>query len=132
MDGFGSVLSWAGQAGQDLTAPYCPGVNHARWSAVSEEILINVARMETRVALVDNGVLQEVYLERSRRRGMVGNIYRGKVSRVLPGMQAAFIDIGLDKAGFIHASDMVGNKIEGDPVIVQVLKDPLGSKGPRL
>jgi len=99
---------------------------------VSEEILINVAPMETRVALVDNGVLQEVYLERTRRRGMVGNIYSGKVSRVLPGMQAAFIDIGLDKAGFIHANDMTGNKVEGDPVIVQVIKDPLGSKGPRL
>jgi len=99
---------------------------------VSEEILINVAPMETRVALVDNGVLQEVYLERTRRRGMVGNIYSGKVTRVLPGMQAAFIDIGLDKAGFMHANDMTGNKVEGDPVIVQVIKDPLGSKGPRL
>lgn len=99
---------------------------------VSEEILINVAPMETRVALVDNGVLQEVYLERTRRRGMVGNIYSGKVSRVLPGMQAAFIDIGMEKAGFIHANDMTGNKVEGDPVIVQVIKDPLGSKGPRL
>lgn len=99
---------------------------------VSEEIFINVAPMETRVALVDNGVLQEVYLERTRRRGMVGNIYSGKVSRVLPGMQAAFIDIGMDKAGFIHATDMTGNQVEGDPVIVQVIKDPLGSKGPRL
>lgn len=99
---------------------------------MSEEILINVAPMETRVALVDNGVLQEVYLERTRRRGLVGNIYSGKISRVLPGMQAAFVDIGLDKAGFMHANDMVGNKVEGDPVIVQVIKDPLGSKGPRL
>lgn len=115
---------------------------------MSEEILINVAPMETRVALVDNGVLQEVYLERTRRRGMVGNIYSGKVSRVLPGMQAAFVDIGMDKAGFIHASDMKDDKEdssengepvditlcvkEGDPIIVQVIKDPLGSKGPRL
>jgi len=118
---------------------------------MSEEILINVAPMETRVALIDNGVLQEIYLERVRRRGIVGNIYRGKVVRVLPGMQAAFVDIGLDKAAFIHASDVAAPRIinpddennfetpditslikEGDPLVVQVIKDPLGTKGARL
>lgn len=111
---------------------------------MSEEILINVAPMETRVALLDNGVLQEIYLERTRRRGLVGNIYRGKVSRVLPGMQAAFVDIGMEKAGFIHAADMGSDRgqapvdditrqvKEGDFLVVQVIKDPLGSKGPRL
>jgi ribonuclease G len=73
---------------------------------MSEEILINVTPRETRVALVENGVLQEVYIERSRRRGLVGKIYRGKVCRVLPGMQAAFVDIGLERAAFLHASDL--------------------------
>jgi ribonuclease G len=111
---------------------FISALSDTRQRFVSEEILINVAPMETRVALVDNGVLQEVYLERTRRRGMVGNIYSGKISRVLPGMQAAFVDIGLDKAGFIQMNDMTGSKVEGDPVIVQVIKDPLGSKGPRL
>ena len=112
---------------------------------MSEEILINVAPMETRVALLDNGVLQEIYLERTHSRGIVGNIYRGKVQRVLPGMQAAFIDIGLEKAAFLHADDIATddparvtdraiNRLvkEGDPIIVQVIKDPLGSKGARL
>lgn len=127
---------------------------------MTEEILINVAPMETRVALLDNGVLQEVYLERVRKRGIVGNIYRGKIVRVLPGMQAAFVDIGLDKAAFIHASDIavaglssrnkealekkldskLDNKKtdiallikEGDPIVVQVIKDPIGTKGARL
>lgn len=117
---------------------------------MSEEILINVAPMETRVALLDNGVLQEVYLERFQNKGLVGNIYRGKVARVMPGMQAAFVDIGLDKAAFIHASDILTNKTggeellkkeehyitgllkEGDPLVVQVIKDPLGTKGARL
>jgi len=116
---------------------------------MSEEILINVAPMETRVALIDNGVLQEVYHERNQRKGIVGNIYRGKVARVMPGMQAAFVDIGLDKAAFIHVSDMKAAKSgdnngsgeeipitslakEGDLLVVQVIKDPIGSKGARL
>jgi ribonuclease G len=76
---------------------------------VSDEILVNVSPTETRVALVENGLVQEVYLERARNKGLVGNIYRGKVVRVLPGMQAAFVDIGLERAGFIHASDFVVN-----------------------
>lgn len=116
---------------------------------MNSEILVNITPMETRVALVENGVLQEVAVERARRRGIVGNIYRGKVVRVLPGMQAAFVDMGLDKAGFLHADDIGsspwverpdnggGQDIrqlvrEGQMVVVQVVKDPIGSKGARL
>jgi len=73
---------------------------------MSEEILMNITPMESRVAVVENGVLQEVHVERTQRRGIVGNIYKGKVVRVLPGMQAAFVDIGLDRAAFIHASEI--------------------------
>lgn len=117
---------------------------------MSEEILINVAPMETRVAVVDNGVLQEVYIERAEKRGLVGNIYKGKVVRVMPGMQAAFVDIGLERAAFIHAADIVTldeNGMEhrkpavpdirtlvhdGKNLIVQVIKEPIGTKGARL
>lgn len=114
---------------------------------MSEELLINVTPQETRVAYVENGVLQEVHIERARKRGLVGNIYRGKVSRVLPGMQAAFIEMGLDRTAFLHASDIAvrndneGEKSsqtimellsEGQEVVVQVVKDPMGSKGARL
>jgi ribonuclease G len=73
---------------------------------MSEEILINVTPEETRVAIVENGVLQEVHIERSRTRGIVGNIYKGRVVRTLPGMQAAFIEIGLQRAAFLHVSDI--------------------------
>ena len=73
---------------------------------MSEEILINVTPQETRVAVVENGVLQEVHIERTGHRGIVGNIYKGKVARVLPGMQAAFVDTGLDRAAFLHAADV--------------------------
>ncbi|HHJ13188.1 MAG TPA: ribonuclease G [Gammaproteobacteria bacterium] len=112
------------------------------------ELLVNVTPQETRVAVVENGMLQEVFIERARRRGLVGNIYKGVVSRVLPGMQAAFVDIGLERAAFLHASDIAvadaeagshsaENSItqlleEGQEVIVQVIKDPLGTKGARL
>ncbi|GAA4105429.1 ribonuclease G [Zhongshania borealis] len=112
---------------------------------MSEEILINVTPVETRVAVVENGVLQEVYIERSRSRGIAGNIYQGKVVRVLPGMQAAFVEIGLERTGFIHASDIasldtpdgehadIRTKIrEGQLLTVQVSKDPMGTKGARL
>ncbi|HCP02782.1 MAG TPA: ribonuclease G [Pseudomonas sp.] len=110
---------------------------------MSEEILINITPMETRVALVENGVLQEVHIERTQRRGIVGNIYKGKVVRVLPGMQAAFVDIGLERAAFIHASeisDREGQAVEpisalvheGKALVVQVTKDPIGTKGARL
>ena len=149
---------------------------------MNQEILINVTPRETRVAVVENGVLQEVYIERTGRRGLVGNIYKGRVSRVLPGMQAAFIDIGLERTAFLHASDIsttvpgeekidaqgsasaAGGRMpgaadaqgraeaqdsasvtegkkeqaindllrEGQEVLVQVVKDPLGTKGARL
>lgn len=120
---------------------------------MSEEILINVTPQETRVAVVENGVLQELFIERERARGIVGNVYKGTVCRVLPGMQAAFVDIGLDRAAFLHASDIDRNDDrsngcselkelkpevidrlvkDGQQVIVQVVKDPLGTKGARL
>jgi len=112
---------------------------------VKEEILINVTPSETRLAVVETGVLQEVHVERSSNRGIVGNIYRGKVVRVLPGMQAAFVDIGLEKAAFLHVSDIVDRDEqyseepqirslvhEGQKLCVQVLKDSLGSKGARV
>ena len=110
---------------------------------MSEEILINITPMESRVAVVENGVLQEVHVERTQRRGIVGNIYKGKVVRVLPGMQAAFVDIGLDRAAFIHASEISSREgaavenisalvHEGQALVVQVTKDPIGSKGARL
>ncbi len=110
---------------------------------MSEEILINITPMESRVAVVENGVLQEVHVERTLRRGIVGNIYKGKVVRVLPGMQAAFVDIGLERAAFIHASEISGRDSagsdsisalvhEGQSLVVQVTKDPIGTKGARL
>ncbi|MCO4786193.1 ribonuclease G [Marinomonas atlantica] len=111
---------------------------------MSEDVLINVTPMEIRVALVENGVLQEVYIERSTRKGIVGNIYLGKVVRVLPGMQAAFVDIGLERAAFIHVSevadrdainpsDQIGDYLrEGQSLVVQVTKDPISTKGARL
>ena len=135
---------------------------------MSAELLINVTPRETRVALIENGVLQEIFIERANRRGLVGNIYKGRVCRVLPGMQAAFVEIGLDRAAFLHASDIAdadaqqvrdapssgeeGSSPErtepvsmlrngaaitdlvrdGQEVLVQVIRDPLGTKGARL
>jgi ribonuclease G len=120
---------------------------------MSEEILINVTPQETRVAVMQQGVAQEIHIERSASRGLVGNIYLGKVARVLPGMQSAFIDIGLDRAAFLHVADIWevrhahhntpanGAKPvkpiehilrEGQSVLVQVIKDPIGTKGARL
>ena len=110
---------------------------------MSEEILINITPMESRVAVVENGVLQEVHVERTQKRGIVGNIYKGKVVRVLPGMQAAFVDIGLERAAFIHAAEIsnregsavesIGALVhEGQSLVVQVTKDPIGTKGARL
>jgi ribonuclease G len=121
---------------------------------MSVEILINVSPREVRTALVENGVLQEIFIERSNRLGLISNIYKGRVSRVLPGMQAAFIDIGLERTAFLHVSDIAQpadaeNGIvapvmngktdeiqalvsEGTEILVQVLKDPLGTKGARL
>jgi ribonuclease G len=117
---------------------------------MSTEILINASTHEARAAVVENGVLQEVYLERATRRGLISNIYKGRVSRVLPGMQAAFIDIGLERTAFLHASDIFDAHhadtgiepphteniralvAEGNEILVQVVKDPLGTKGARL
>ena len=116
-------------------------------TAMSEDILINVTPFETRVALVEQGAVQELHVERSIQRGHVGNIYLGRVVRVLPGMQSAFIDIGLERAAFIHIADLRENRgersqaaahadrkllFEGQTIMVQVVKDPLGTKGARL
>jgi ribonuclease G len=117
--------------------------------STKEEILINVTPSEVRAALLENGVLQEVFVERAAKRGLISNIYKGRVARVLPGMQAAFIDIGLSRTAFLHASDIARNNKttstseddlpgikelvrEGDGLLVQVVKDPLGNKGARL
>jgi len=122
---------------------------------VSLEILVNVAPRETRAAIVDTGVVQEVHIERSSRRGLVSNLYKGRVSRVLPGMQAAFVEIGLERTAFLHAADIARSAAEdtlpgaaalsappaedirrlvnsGDDILVQVIKDPIGTKGARL
>jgi ribonuclease G len=115
-----------------------------------EEILVNVTPSEVRAALLENGILQEVFIERAARRGLTSNIYKGRVSRVLPGMQAAFVDIDLERTAFLHASDIARQKTsengdaetplpdirelihDGEEVLVQVVKDPLGNKGARL
>ena len=121
---------------------------------MQEDILINWSPQETRVAVVENGVLQELHVERTLERGLVGNVYLGKVARVLPGMQSAFIDIGLERAAFLHVADVwhapaEGETIsaarnaatqipiekqvfEGQSLVVQVIKDPIGTKGARL
>ncbi|MEN9904507.1 MAG: binding domain:Ribonuclease [Pseudomonadota bacterium] len=133
---------------------------------MAQDILINWSPQETRVAVVEQGAVQDVYIERTLERGLVGNVYLGKVSRVLPGMQSAFIDIGLERAAFLHVADLMPNIaarhaskdksgsasasagsalpapetalpierqiFEGQALMVQVLKDPIGSKGARL
>jgi ribonuclease G len=130
---------------------------------MSEEILINVTPQETRVAVIENGILQELHVERSESRGIVGNIYKGKVVRILPGMQAAFIEINEQRTAFLHKADIFSAQDieldkdqpgdekdnfditepvkqvpiqetlhEGQSIIVQVIKDPLGDKGARL
>lgn len=117
---------------------------------MSEEILINVTATETRVALIEDGLLQEVFIERHNHRGQVGDIFYGKVIRVMPGMEAAFVDIGLEKAAFIHATDIAAIDADGfetrdeDPksiqqllregqfLVVQVAKDAISTKGARL
>ncbi len=115
---------------------------------MNEEILINVTPQETRVAVMQNGVAQELLVERSASRGRVGNIYKGRVARVLPGMQSAFVEIGLERAAFLHVADIWEHRpkegcatpskpiekilAEGQPLVVQVVKDPIGTKGARL
>jgi len=120
-------------------------------AAVAEEILVNITPQETRVAVIGAGIVQELLVERAASRGIVGNIYVGRVARVLPGMQSAFVDVGLDRAAFLHVADIWehrrgangGNSAadlkpiekilaEGQPVLVQVIKDPIGTKGARL
>jgi ribonuclease G len=120
---------------------------------MQQDILVNWSPQETRVAVVEFGAVQELHVERTLERGLVGNVYLGKVSRVLPGMQSAFIDIGLDKAAFLHVADVWQKHAEGEAaaartgqplvpiekqvfegraIMVQVIKDPMGTKGARL
>ncbi len=115
---------------------------------MSHEILINVTPQETRVAMLEQGVVQELHVERQSARGLVGNIYLGRVARVLPGMQSAFVEIGLERAAFLHIADIWEHRQgghggtdtrpiekivhEGQALLVQVIKDPIGTKGARL
>lgn len=112
---------------------------------MSREILINITPVETRVALVENGVPQEITIERSQKRGLVGNIYKAVVVRVLPGMQAAFLDIGEERTAFLHVDDLYHPQTDqqgapdiqqllrtGQEILVQVIKDPISNKGARL
>lgn len=110
-----------------------------------ENIFINVTPREVRVAVVDENVLQDLFVERTCARGLVGNVYWGRVVRVLPGMQSAFVDIGLERTGFLHVADLFeahgeNGEVkpierllhEGQALMVQVAKDPIGTKGARL
>ena len=113
---------------------------------MSEEVLVNITPQETRVAVVQAGAVQELLIERAANRGLVGNLYMGRVARVLPGMQSAFVEIGLERAAFLHVADIWEQRkpngeaakpiekilAEGQPVLVQVVKDPIGTKGARL
>src|SRR6185437_3422898 len=112
---------------------------------MSSEILVNITPQETRVAVMEQGVVQELHIERTSSSGIVGNIYNGQVTRVLPGMQSAFVDIGLDRAAFLHLADIwrvrqsedADKPIErllheGKSILVQVIKDSIGTKGARL
>src|SRR5690606_15091498 len=121
------------------------GPRAASATMFSEEILVNYRAHETRVALVQQGAVQELHIERAATRGLVGNIYVGKVTRVLPGMQSAFIDIGLERAAFLHVADLWTSRAhvqptlpiekvlyEGQALLDHVLKAPLGRKGARL
>ena len=118
---------------------------------MQQDILINWSPQETRVAIVETGAVQELHVERTLERGLVGNVYLGKVARVLPGMQSAFIDIGLERAAFLHVADLMSSVaarhaetekgepapvvpiekqvFEGQSILVQVIKDPIGTKG---
>jgi len=112
---------------------------------MNNEILVNITPQETRIAILEQGVTQELHIERASGRGIVGNIYNGRVSRVLPGMQSAFVDIGLDRAAFLHVADIWDSNQDGDTtkpiekllyegnsILVQVIKDAIGTKGARL
>jgi len=117
---------------------------------LSEEMLVNVSPAETRIAVIEHGILQDLHIERTANHSMVGSIYKAKVIRVLPGMQAAFIDIGEPQSGFIQLADIPtigpdgmegpGQRIgriedclrEGQQIVAQVSRDPVASKGARL
>ena len=121
---------------------------------MQQDILINWSPQEARVAVMENGAVQELHVERALERGLVSNVYLGKVARVLPGMQSAFIDIGLERAAFLHVADVWHRQpdgetplaakgsaplipiekqiFEGQSLMVQVIKEPIGSKGARL
>ncbi|MBL0037789.1 MAG: ribonuclease G [Nitrosomonadales bacterium] len=112
---------------------------------MNDEILINVTPQETRVAVMQQGIVQQLHIERGSHLGIVSNIYVGRVKRVLPGMQSAFIDIGLERSAFLHVADIWENRsnsetakpiekmlYEGQNLMVQVIKDSIGSKGARL
>src|SRR5579859_4361480 len=112
---------------------------------MNEQILINVTPQETRVAVTELGAVQELHVERDSSRGIVGNVYLGRVCRVLPGMQSAFVEIGLPRAAFLHVADIWAARngdgaerpiekilAEGQSILVQVIKDPIGTKGARL
>ena len=121
---------------------------------MQQDILINWSPQETRVAVVETGAVQELHVERTLERGLVGNVYLGRVARVLPGMQSSFIDIGLERAAFLHVADLMSSVaarhaetdggtpaavvpiekqvFEGQSLMVQVIKDPIGTKGARL
>ena len=127
---------------------------NAKVKSMQQDILINWSPQETRVAIVESGSVQELHMERPLERGLVGNVYLGKVARVLPGMQSAFIDIGLERAAFLHVADVWQRQENGEApmfarkdqplkpiekqifagqvILVQVIKDPIGSKGARL
>ena len=117
---------------------------------MAEEIFINVSANETRVGVVEQGLLQEVFIERTETKSIIGNIYKGKVVRILPGMQSAFVDIGQEKAAFMHVTDLIdGHEVldkesggkhpaitsmvsDGQQLLVQVTKEPIGTKGARI
>jgi ribonuclease G len=136
--------------GERAAAPAYTRADAPSRFAMPEEILINVTPQETRVAVIEHGVTHELHIERTTARGLVGNIYMGRVVRVLPGMQSAFIDIGGERAAFLHVADIWGSRsnghghggpgatpierllAEGQSLVVQVVKDPIGTKGARL
>src|SRR3990167_5407936 len=159
-----TVASWDSRFGKP---PRCCKPPASKYSGqlfsqtMPQDILINWSPQETRVAVVEQGAVQELQVERTLERGLVGNVYLGKVARVLPGMQSAFIDIGLERAAFLHVADLMSSinsrhaesgaqaagtltpataslqpielqMFEGQTLMVQVLKDPIGTKGARL
>jgi ribonuclease G len=125
-----------------------PSPTGARTPAVEreKEILVSVDVGEQRVAVLEDGIVAEVYLERPGRRSIAGNVYKGTVDNVLPGMEASFVDIGLAKNGFLYVDEIVVPELEGrkhgrriqelvergQEVLVQAVKDPMGTKGARL